>query len=72
MTTNLIKRIDQRLDQHADATGIILKRLDEIIANAHILARRHELIEARLKKLESIVLPDPDNRHSARPSQMPT
>lgn len=57
MTTSQQEAVDQRLDQHADATEIILKRLDEIIANAHIRARRLELIERRLGRLESIVLP---------------
>lgn len=58
MTKSQLQQLDRRLDQHADATEIILKRLDEIIANAHIRARRLELIEARLQNLESIVLPD--------------
>ena len=43
-----------------DATEIILKRLDEIIANAHILYRRCELLERRIRELESIVLPAAD------------
>lgn len=57
MNTAQQKALDQRLNQHADATEIILKRLDEIIANAHIRARRLGYIEARLNKLERIVLP---------------
>lgn len=62
MTTTHLEQLDRRLDQHADATEIILKRLDEIVANAQIRSRRLELIEARLLELESIVLPDkPDH-----------
>jgi len=65
------KALNQRLNQHTEATEIILRRLDEIIADAHVRARRLELTDARLKKLESIVLPDPDRQGSGQPSQTP-
>ncbi len=60
MNASQQERLNQRLDQHSDATEIILKRLDEIIANAHIRSRRLYQIEARLNKIERIVLPYAD------------
>lgn len=71
MTPGQQAALDQRLNQHADATETILNRLDRIVSNAQIRSRRLQLIERRLDVLESIVLPDPDNRCSARPSEPP-
>jgi len=63
MTTGQQSAVDQRLDQHADAMEIVLNLIDEIVSNDLIRTRRLELTDARLRKLESIVLPD-DTLHN--------
>lgn len=60
MTTTDLQRLDQRLNQHAYATEIILKQLDQIVANGKRRGRCITLLETRLREIESIVLPDSD------------
>lgn len=62
MTTTQQAAVDQRLDQHADAFEIVLARLDDLTIDIRRLTRRLPAIEARLRELESIVLPHSD-RH---------
>lgn len=69
MTTGKQKAVDQRLDQHADAMEILLDRLDSIDHKCRILLRQTERIKGRIRELESIVLPDPETRGAARPSE---
>lgn len=57
MTTGQQDSIDQRLDQHSDAFESMFDRLDSLDHRLRILLRRIDIYKARIKELESIVLP---------------
>lgn len=64
MNSAQLRSLDQRLDQHADATETILKRLDEIIANHDTNVRTIRTLTVRVAYIEGIILPDDHPRRS--------
>ena len=47
------KRLDQRLDQHADATEVILDHIDKLQRKGRELQRANQILHRRIMVLEA-------------------
>lgn len=59
MSTPGTEAIHQRLDQHADACTILLERVHRLERNQRIRSRKETALANRVRELELLVIPEP-------------